>query len=120
ASGPNFVSLPGYTELFTGRAPIACSDNDCARTHLPTVADELRACARSPREVAIFSSWPQIERAASSRPDDLVLSTGRHVRYHEPILRDDPVTARLLDGAAEIDPYPGRGDFRPDRYTAAL
>jgi hypothetical protein len=120
ASGPNFVSLPGYTELFTGRAPSSCQSNDCARTTLPTVADEVRACARSPRDVAVFASWPEIERAATSRPSSFVVSTGRHLVTDEPILREDRARAALLDAGAAAGAWPGDGDFRPDALTAAL
>ena len=120
ASGPNFVSLPGYTELFTGRAPSSCQSNDCARTTLPTVADDVRACAGSARDVAVFASWPEIERAATSRPSSIVVSTGRHLVAGEPILREDPARAALLDAGAAAGAWPGDGDFRPDTLTAAL
>ena len=29
ASGPNFVSLPGYSEIFSGRRVTSCQDNGC-------------------------------------------------------------------------------------------
>ena len=120
ASGPNFVSLPGYTELFTGRTPTSCGDNYCGRTPVPTVADELGAHADSPGEVAVIASWPEIERAASVSPERLVLSTGRHTIYGEPILRADTEVARLLDQGAAADHFPGEGDFRPDGATAPI
>jgi Metalloenzyme superfamily len=89
ASGPNFVSLPGYNEIFSGRPPLGCANNDCPVTRETTLVDELRA---SSAEVAVFSSWAPIARAAASNPAGVVLSTGE----------------------------PGTRDFRPDRETADL
>ncbi|MFO0679535.1 MAG: sulfatase-like hydrolase/transferase [Polyangiaceae bacterium] len=96
ASGPNFVSLPGYTEIFTGRAPVACGDNDCARTTIPTILDQAHAMGLS---VAAHGSWERLERAATKYPGTFPASFGR--------------------GTAAGDPYPGTGEFRPDRDTAA-
>jgi hypothetical protein len=73
ASGPNFVSLPGYTEIFSGRTPFGCADNDCPATRQATIADEVRATST---DVAVFSSWAPIARAASMRPSEIVHSTG--------------------------------------------
>jgi hypothetical protein len=120
ASGPNFVSLPGYSEIFRGRPSSDCQDNDCAMTARPTLADEARAAARDSGDVAVFASWPEIARAASAYPTRIVVSTGRHTRSNESRLRFDAESAELLDRGAEADPYPGRGDFRPDRFTADL
>src|SRR5688572_24807971 len=36
AVGPNYVSLPGYIEILSGRRSIKCQDNDCRRTDDPT------------------------------------------------------------------------------------
>ena len=66
ASGPNFISLPGYTEIFTGRPPTACKDNDCAPPSSNTMLDDLSDAAPD-AGVAVFSSWPKIGRVASSR-----------------------------------------------------
>ena len=41
ASGPNFVSLPGYREILTGRAPRAATTTSAAHTAEPTLLDEL-------------------------------------------------------------------------------
>ena len=97
ATGPNFVSLPGYTEILTGRAPITCQDNTCATIAVPTLLDESRAAGKS---VAAFGSWEMLDRAVSSRPGSFLVSCGR-------------------SGDTHIDPWPGSGDFRPDRLTAA-
>jgi hypothetical protein len=120
ASGPNFVSLPGYTEIFTGRRRHDCADNDCAAARLPTVMDEARAETSRPSDVAVFASWDKIERAASADPASLVISTGRFWTSHAESLRDDDGTREALERGAHADAFPGHGDFRPDRYTAAL
>lgn len=98
ATGPNFVSLPGYTEIFTGRAPIGCQDNTCAPIATPTLFDEVHAGGK---RVAAFGSWEMLDRAVSARPGSFVVSCGR-------------------SGDASVDPWPGSGDFRPDRLTARL
>jgi len=96
ATGPNFVSLPGYTEILTGRAPITCQDNSCATITVPTLLDETHAAGGA---VAAFGSWEMLDRAVSSRPGSFVVSCGRN-------------------GDPNIDPWPGSGGFRPDRLTA--
>jgi hypothetical protein len=73
ATGPHFVSLPGYNEIFSGRSPSSCFDNDCPATHVPTIADEIRETSS---DVAVFASWGPIVRAAALRPSDIVRSTG--------------------------------------------
>lgn len=95
ASGPNYLSLPGYTELLGGRAS-RCLDNDCPRTNLPSILDEARAAGA---KVAAFASWEKLDFAATTTPGSFVSSCGR-------------------DGNPVIDPWPGFGDYRPDRLTA--
>jgi Metalloenzyme superfamily len=89
ATGPNFISLPGYTEIFSGRTPALCADNECPATRLPTLVDEIRARSS---DVAVYSSWQPIARAAARNASDIVMSTGSD----------------------------GTGAFRPDRATADL
>lgn len=97
ASGPRFVSLPAYREIFSGAWSLDCLDNDCPRIERPTLIDELRDHGKS---AAIFSSWERIDGAAASRPDGVLISTGRDQTDRG------------------VDPYPGDGGFRPDRMTA--
>jgi hypothetical protein len=120
ATGPNFVSLPGYTEIFSGRSPTHCPDNDCAATQLPTLADEVRAVSVGPRDVAVITSWPKIERAASVDPADIVLSAGRSRTVHGELLQDDIVTRGWLLAGSQAAPFPGYDDYRPDIYTSAI
>jgi len=95
ASGPNFVSLPSYREIFSGRALEDCTSNECSAIARPTLVDELRDRGR---KVAVFSSWEKIELAAAKHLDGVVMSAGRG---------EDPG-----------DPWPGSGAFRQDRATA--
>jgi hypothetical protein len=120
ASGPNFVSMPGYTEIFTGRRSHACADNDCAPARVPTLMDQASAAAGKPGDVAVFSSWDRIEKAASAAPERIVVSAGRVRTTHVELLRDDDLTRDWLARGAQADPFPGYGDFRPDRFTGAL
>jgi hypothetical protein len=98
ASGPHFVSLPGYTEIFTGRTPESCPDNECAKVAAPTIADEIAARGG---EAAVFASWERLDRAASFRDDAVLISAGQRGELGEP-----------------VSPWPGIGDFRPDRMTS--
>jgi hypothetical protein len=98
AVGPNYVSLPGYIEILTGRRSLRCQDNDCPRIEEATFLDYLH---ESGSKVATFASWDRMDRAASARPGTFLLSYGRH-------------------GEKAIDPSPGVGDYRPDRVTADL
>lgn len=95
ASGPNFVSLPGYTEILGGR-PSPCRDNGCSRTTAATLLDEAEAAGA---KVAGFGSWERLEYAASARTTPFMMSFGRH-------------------GDDQINPWPGHGDYRPDHLTA--
>jgi hypothetical protein len=120
ASGPNFVSMPGYTEIFDGRAPAGCQDNECDGARRPTIVDEIRDRTAADSAVAVFASWERIAAAATQMPTRIVLSAGRTDIRGEGILRDDPEMGETLDRGRGADPYPGAGSFRPDRYTAAL
>lgn len=97
ASGPNYVSLPGYTELLGGRTS-KCTDNGCPRTSLPSLLDEASSAGA---KVAAFSSWDKLDFAATSEPGRFFTSCGRK-------------------GSGALDPWPGHGSYRPDRVTAAL
>ena len=68
ASGPNFVSLPGYAELLSGRRATRCRDNQCSGGGARTLLDDFSAgSARGASQVALFTSWPDIARVASER-----------------------------------------------------
>jgi len=68
ASGPNFVSLPGYAELLSGRRVTGCRDNQCTGGGESTIIDELAALSPGePGQVVAFTSWPDIAKVASGR-----------------------------------------------------
>lgn len=98
ATGPNFVSLPGYTEILTGHPATRCSDNDCPPTRIPTLLDR---AADAGLDVAAFASWEKLDRAVSARPGRFLVSAGR-----------EPHDAS--------SPWPGSGRYRPDARTADL
>lgn len=97
ATGPNYVSQPGYEEILSGRFS-QCEDNHCARTTLPTFLDEARAAGA---KVAAFASWERIDYASTATPGAFPVSAGRH-------------------GDERIAPWPGEGDYRPDRFTSEV
>jgi hypothetical protein len=120
ASGPSFVSLPGYQEIFTGRAS-SCTSNLCPHMDDTTLLDELAQQQRlAPEQVAVITSWERIERVAARAPERITLSTGRHHGAGRERLRVNASASQLLDEAAASGAGPGWLDYRADRFTAAL
>lgn len=117
ASGPNFVSLPGYLEILTGRPARACTDNACGLADEPTLLDELRGLGWS---CAAIASWEIIEHAVSIDPATLPVSAGRHGGVTRASVRVDATAASLFDAGADSLAFPGVADYRPDRYTGPL
>ncbi len=118
ASGPQFISLPGYIEIFAGKPDLGCFRNDCVPAPMRTIVDQVRD-ANGADDVALVASWPNIARAASSAPG-VVLTAGRKLVDHEDLLRADDATARLLDQGARASAWPGEGDYRPDAFTGRI
>jgi hypothetical protein len=120
ASGPNFISLPGYREIFAGHPDSSCDTNDCPRPTEPTLTDDIVA-STGRDDVALVTSWPVIATAASSSSDPAFLvSAGRKLVSSAGALRDDAASEALLAESEESSPVPGEGDYRPDALTAAL
>jgi len=111
SSGPNFVSLPGYTEILTGR-PSACQTNQCAAIDAPTIVDEVLDHGG---DAAVVASWEILEQAAAREPRRAAVSVGRHHVEHP-----DLFDARLLEVGRAAGPWPGSGDYRPDALTARV
>lgn len=116
ASGPEFVSLPGYSEIFSGRRVTDCKDNGCAGSGAPSVADQLVEQTRG--SAAVITSWPDIARVAAANPA-VAVSAGRHGgATRSRFGHGDP--GRLLQRSEPEPPWPGHDDFRRDRFTAEL
>ncbi len=121
ATGRSPVSLPGYLELLGGRPSASCLDNDCPRVTAPTALDELRRRAGLRRdEVALFTSWPSIERAATAEPTSLIAAVGQRSGATRGELGRWPDAAGLLLAGEREASWPGDPGYRPDRHTAAL
>lgn len=118
ASSANTLSLPGYLEIFSGRAA-ACASNDCAATSSSTLLDDW--LGRDPSStVAVLSSWPTVARAAARDLSRITLSAGRTVRSLTERLCDAPRLCEIFRSGLELQAWPGLGGYRPDHATAAL
>lgn len=121
ASGPHFISLPGYLEILRGRTVPSCLSNDCPPIREPTILDEIRALPGSSREdAAAFSSWHEIVRAASGDPGSVVVSTGKTQGSVSELSWADPHCDRLLVEGQNGSREPGGAAYRPDRHTASV
>jgi hypothetical protein len=121
ASGPNFLSVPGYMEMMTGLRPTGCTTNGCRQVTIPTIADDFaRESGSDPRNVAIIGSWEGLERAASSDESKLTISIGRTRGDTRDNLCYDDTSCALLDAGANAGPEPGHGNYRRDRETSAI
>lgn len=119
ASGPRFISLPGYLEIFAGRPDRGCESNECARPPAHTFAEDVGASSGAD-DVAVISSWPNIARAAVSDPSACVMSAGRRLESRGEALRADPAMPPLLERGAAATAWPGKGDYRPDALTSKV
>jgi hypothetical protein len=119
ASGPRFISLPGYLEIFAGKPDPACEGNDCVRPPAHTIADDVRDSSGAD-DVAVITSWPNIARAASADPSAYVMSAGRKLLSRADVLRADPAMPPLLERGAHVKAWPGEGEYRPDAFTAKV
>ncbi len=121
AHGPDFMSAPGYAEMLTGRGPAHCANNSCPPIDEPTLLDEIAALPGvEVGDVAAIASWDKIATLAAEDPSHAMISAGRHAGATRERLARDPVTRALFDEAAGASEFPGHGDYRPDRFTAAI
>jgi hypothetical protein len=99
ASGPHYVSMPGYLEILTG-ATTPCHDNDCGVHPATTLLDVVRReASASVDEVAAVTSWEALG----------------------PVCAGDVGRAHVSSGRAATDrtpAYPGNQGYRPDRETS--
>ena len=115
-AGPSNISLPGYMEIFSGKASNSCMSNECPRTGSTTLLDDAVKATRG-RDVAVFSSWSPYGRAAAKDPNAMAMSVGGE-RGSVPKHVDDAKLIGLLDEGAKAPPFPGVADYRPDAFTA--
>lgn len=119
ASGPNFISLPGYMEMLTGRSDSGCVSNDCGQVPFSTIADDIARSGLG--TAAVITSWAGVGRAATGfAGDDTVVSVGRYEGAGRSALERDPAILRLLADGEDASPEPGHDDFRPDSHTAKI
>lgn len=115
ASGPSYVSLPGYLEIFTGRRGDACTSNHCPRTSEPTLLDELRGHGQSPTSIASVSSWDRLDRAVSRSTDWSFVLEGADAAAPDP---SDAALTKLLAAGKRAAGFPGTSpEYRPDVHT---
>jgi len=119
ATGPQYISLPGYLEIFSGHADSRCLSNFCGRAPGRTLVDDVRESSGG-AEVGVVTSWPTIARAAAADPSGVVLTAGRRVTDRADLLRADEPTAALLDQGARASAWPGEDDYRPDALTGRI
>lgn len=118
ASGPVYRSLPGYMELLSGRSAEYCSSNRCGSVRYPTLIDQVSE--DEPGTAALFASWPHLLHAAALKPERALVSAGRTTGTNLELLYGSPGRSALRDRALRAGPFPSKGDFRADMFTAAL
>lgn len=120
ASGPNFVSVPGYVEILGGRRA-TCHANACPPVDARTVLDEGAAMPdASLGDVAVIASWEGIGRAIGRGRKNVVVSVGSHGGETRDCVAVDAREKELLDAGERAGPAPGIDDFRRDEVTASL
>lgn len=120
ATGPSFVSLPGYTEILSGRPVPNCHGNHCTLDR-PTLLDEIAAMPEvAPEDVAVVASWEGIENALAVDQKVMAISVGRVHGATRQRFAQDPRAAELLANGEHAGPNPGIEDFRRDRETAQI
>ena len=122
ASGPNYVSLPGYLEMLTGRES-RCQENDCQKLPPRTLADALAHGADAPGvELAIISSWERLEHTvtkADGCSSTALVTTGR-IGGNAMSRTLSPETRKLIEDSRKGSAAPGHGDYRPDSETISI
>lgn len=120
ASGPRYVSLPGYVEMLSGRST-GCTHNGCDVRSIPTLLSEVASLPGvTPGEVVAFASWPRLEPLLEGDRRNVWVSAGRK---RTPKLEKAAAASglgALLGEGLRARPAPGRDLYRPDEHTAAL
>lgn len=116
ASGPAFLSLPGYRELLSGHASQGCQANDCKAPTEAGLVEELSGA--DPGDIAVFSSWGTVGDALT-HDANAVVSAGKKYLLGEPELARVGLLGAWED-AQTGKSTPGWGSYRPDARTSAL
>lgn len=91
ATGPNFISFPGYTEMLSGHAA-PCQTNQCPRNIRTTVFDEAWVGGES---VGAFMTWQHIDYAITTMEKSFTRSGG-DLRTGSEIRTDAETTSAAL------------------------
>lgn len=117
-SSPSTVSLPGYSELFSGRTP-TCAHNECPPTHEPTLLDAWQQHHEA-ATLVVVSSWAKIPNVAAKDRSNLLITSGRNSTQNLERFRSDPLFLAALQAGQVARPAPGVDDYRPDAFTAEV
>ncbi len=118
ASSPSTVSLPGYTEIFSGRTPL-CASNDCGPTNVETLLDAWHEALPKAR-LAVISSWSKISYVAAKRTAGLDISAGRLQVINSAAFCATAELCDALQSGRHVAPWPGADDYRPDTATSRV
>ncbi len=112
------MSLPGYSEIFSGRTP-SCDNNDCPNTSEPTLLDTWLK-ERSTDRIALISSWSRIVRVAARDTSHIMVSAGRTELTRPEFIHEDAELYDQIYRGAHSNPWPGTDSYRPDRFTGSI
>jgi len=119
ATGPAFVSLPGYREILSGH-PSSCGSNSCPPLRRPTLFDARHEAGVPKGELVSVASWDGLTSALTKREGTLTILAGAKARAPE-LEAHDPVLRELLDTGARNAGFPGTGSaYRPDAHTMEI
>lgn len=117
ASGPNFVSLPGYTELLSGH-PAACRRNDCEPPN-GTLFDAAFATPDGrPAPSALVASWERLASFGGHVPSKVLVTAGRLGPAPREWLAS--LDHGVGTGRTEEPEQIGSTDYRSDLHTSAI
>ncbi|MBK8015163.1 MAG: alkaline phosphatase family protein [Deltaproteobacteria bacterium] len=86
-----------------------------------TVVDELKTLENlAAKDVAIVASWGPMAHAVTRHPCGAVISAGRTGGASRDAFRVNRRASEILRESSVAAAYPGWGDYRPDRFAAAL
>ncbi|WP_454782289.1 alkaline phosphatase family protein [Legionella sp. WA2022007384] len=110
------ISLPSYQSQMAG-AVQPCADNKCGRIKVETLPEAIiRQLHLSKKDVAIFSSWPEIGYAVEHVAGTTFSNNGNELVTDPESLKPDQVMNEL--NQKQVHDHP-KGKDRYDRYTFA-